>query len=156
MNTYPQEQSIKLRYNNLPIKVPRKEFNEYIAPHLRKPIMGPDPKLSLYRIFNYILYVLHTGIQWDQLKIRNNELHWSNIYKWHNRWSKDGSYYNLFLASIIQLNDTGKLDLSIIHGDGSNTVAKKGERKSVIQDINIKKVRKPLLFQTIQAMLSLP
>lgn len=156
MNTYPQEQLIKLKYNTLPVKVSRKEFNKYVAPRLRKPIMGPKPKLSLYRIFNYILYVLHTGIQWDQLKIRNNELHWSNIYKWHNRWSKDDSYYNLFLASVMRLNDTDKLDLSIIHGDGSNTVAKKGEKKSVIQDINIKKARKPLLFQTIRAILSLP
>lgn len=82
-------------------------------------------------------------------------MHWSNVYKWHNRWSKDGSYYNLFLASVMQLNDTEKLDLSIIHGDGSNTVAKKGERKSVIQGISIKKARKPLLFQTIWAI-SLP
>lgn len=143
MNTYPQDKSIKLKYNTLPVKVPRKEFNMYIAPHLRKPVMGPKPKLSLYRIFNHILYVLHTGIQWDQLKIRNNELHWSNIYKWHNRWSKDGSYYNLFLASVMRLNDSGKLDLSIIHGDGSNTVAKKGEKKSVIRAINIKKAKKP-------------
>jgi len=156
MNTYPQEQLTKLKYNTLPVKVSRKEFNQYIAPHLRKPIMGPKPKLSIYRIFNYILYVLHTGIQWDQLKVRNNELHWSNIYKWHNRWSKDGSYQNLFLASVIQLYDNGKLDLSVLHGDGSNTVAKKGERKSDIPDINIKKVRKPWLFQTIQATSSLP
>lgn len=159
MNTYPQEElkrSKRLKYNSLPKKVSRREFNKYIAPHLRQPIMGPAPKLSLYRIFNSILHVLHTGIQWDQLRIRNGELHWTNIYKWHNRWSKDGSYYNLFLASVMQLNETSKLDLSVIHGDGSNTVAKKGERKSVIQDTNTKKARKPLLFQTIQAISLLP
>ena len=158
MNTYPQEESKgekRLRYNNLPTKVSRKEFNQYIAPRLKKPIKGPEPKLSLYRIFNYILYVLHTGIQWDQLKIRGNELHWSNIYKWHNRWSKDGSYESLFLSSVMELNNHGKLDLSIIHGDGSNTIAKRGEKRLAIPAINIKKVRKPLQFQTIQAMLLL-
>ena len=132
-----------MKYNHLPKKVSRKEFNQYIAPHLRVPIKGPETKLSLYRIFNYVLYVLHTGIQWEELKIRNNELHWSNIYKWHNRWSKDGSYYNLFLASVMQLQDTGKLDVSILHGDGSNTVAKKGANNWATPGINIKKEVKP-------------
>lgn len=119
----------QLRYNKLPVKLSQKEFNQYISPHLRKPIKGPKPKLSCYKIFNYILYVLHTGIQWNELKTNRNELHWSNIYKWHNRWSKDGSYKNLFLASVIELDENGKLDLSILHGDGSNTVAKKGARE---------------------------
>ena len=136
---YPQG---SLPYNTLPTRVSRKEFNRFINPHLRKPIKGPKPKLSSYKIFNYILYVLHTGIQWEELKTKRNELHWSNIYKWHNRWSKDGSYKNLFLASVMELRDEGKLDLSILHGDGSNTVAKKGVRKSGTRDTNIKKVRK--------------
>ncbi len=149
MDTCPQE---KLRYNRLPAKVSRKEFNQYIAPYLNKPIKGPKPKISTYKIFNYIPYVLHTGIQWDQLKTYHNELHWSNIYKWHNRWSKDGSYQKLFLASVVQLDNTGKLDLSVLHGDGSNTVAKRGARKSAIPDINIKKARKLWPFVTISAM----
>ena len=123
---YPQG---SFQYNKLPIKVSRKEFNQYIKPHLRKPLKGPKPKLSYYQIFNYILYVLHTGMQWRELKPKRNKIHWSNIYKWHNRWSKDGSYKNLFLASVMQLNEEGKLDLSVLHGDGSNTVAKKGARK---------------------------
>lgn len=116
----------KTKFNNLPKKVFRVDFNKYIAPHLSKGKRGPKPKISSYKIFNYILHVLHTGIQWDQLKTYKNELHWSNVYKWHNRWSKDGSYESLFLASVEDLNLKGKLDLSILHGDGTNTVAKKG------------------------------
>ena len=50
--------------------------------------------------------------------------HWSNVYKWHNRWSKDGSYEKLFEASVLQQR---QLDTTCIHGDGSNTVVKKGE-----------------------------
>ena len=137
---YPQE---SLRYNTLPVRVSRKEFNRCINPHLRKPVKGPKPKLSHYQIFNYILYVLHTGIQWEELKTNRNELHWSNIYKWHNRWSKDGSYKNLFLSSVMELDNQGKLDLSILHGDGSNTVAKKGVKESGIQGTSIRRVRKP-------------
>lgn len=114
----------------LPVKVSQNDFNTHIRPHLRFPVKGPKPKLSYYKIFNYILYVLHTGIQWKELKPnKNDKIHWSNIYKWHNRWSKDGSYENLFLASVDMLNQERKLDLSILHGDGSNTIAKKGVNK---------------------------
>jgi len=137
LKTYPQA-----KFNHLPTKVGRKEFNEYIAPCLSKGARGPDTKISKYKIFNYILYVLHTGIQWDELKPYKNEIHWSNVYRWHNRWSKDGSYQVLFEHSVETLNDYGKLDLTILHGDGSNTVAKRGVRSWDIQDTNIKKGRK--------------
>jgi len=132
----------KIVYNEIPKQVLRKEFNKYINPHLRKPKKGPKPKLSFYKIFNYILYVLHTGIQWNQLRTRRNEIHWTNIYKWHNRWSKDGSYEKLFSASIIHLKDTNQLDTSIIHGDGSNTVVKKGAQALAIQATSTRKVTK--------------
>ncbi len=134
----------KTCYNNLPIKVSQNEFNQRIAPYLSKPVKGPKPKISRYKIFNYILYVLHTGIQWNQLKTYRNELHWSNIYKWHNRWSKNGSYQNLFYSSIEMLDKNRKLDLSILHGDGSNVVAKKGAKESDIRAGNIRKERKRL------------
>ena len=130
------------RYNGIPKQVSRKDFNHYILPHLKKRVKGPKPKLSFYKIFNYILYVLHTGIQWDRLRTRRNELHWSNVYKWQNRWSKDGSYENLFQASIIHLLDTDELDTTRLHGDGSNTVVKKGVTVSDTQDTNIRKAKR--------------
>lgn len=126
----------------LPIKVSEKHFNRHIKPYLRKPVHGPRPTVSYYKIFNYILFVLHTGIQWRQLKTYKNELHWSNVYKWHNRWSKDGSYRRLFESSVGLLDEFNELDLSILHGDGSNVVAKKGEKKSAIPATNIKRARK--------------
>lgn len=119
----------KIDYNELPIKVNRQDFNKFIAPYLSKNIRGPNPKISYYKIFNYILYVLHTGVQWRQLPIYRNEISWSAVYRHHNRWSKNGSYENLFLNSVKALRDNGLLDLSILHGDGSNTVAKKGANK---------------------------
>lgn len=120
--SYPQ------RKKKLPVKVSQNDFNTYIKPYLSKRHKGPKSKISSYKIFNYILYVLHTGIQWNQLKTYKNELHWSNVYKWHNRWSKDGSYQRLFEASVGTLNELGKIDWSMLHGDGSNTTAKKGEK----------------------------
>jgi len=123
-----KQKRINTCYNKLPVKVNQKDFNRYIKPQLSKGLRGPDTKISSYKIFNYILYVLHTGIQWRELKTYRNEISWSNVYRHHNRWSKDGSYENLFEASVNWLNRENKLDLSILHGDGSNVVAKKGEK----------------------------
>lgn len=131
-------------FSGLPTKVSQRDFNRRILPHLRKPVKGPQHKISLYKIFNYVLFVLHSGIQWEKLRTYKNELHWSNVYKWHNRWSKDGSYEHLFLASVMDLRDAGKLDLSLVHGDGSNTVAKKGEMELDTRVTNTKKEKKSL------------
>ena len=155
MATNKNYQQAVCLYNVLPKQVTRKEFNQFIRPHLKKPVKGPAPKLSTYKIFNYILYVLHTGMQWKQLRTRNNELHWSNVYKWHSRWSKNGSYHTLFLSSVITLNDLGKLDLSILHGDGSNTIAKKGGMESATPDTNTRKARKWWKYVIIPAIFSL-
>lgn len=127
------------QFNRLPTKVGRKDFNEFISPSLSEGKRGPETKISKYKTFNYILYVLHTGIQWNQLKTYKNEIHWSNVYRWHNKWSKDGSYEELFKFSVEQLSDFGRLDVSILHGDGSNTVAKKGAKKSGIRGTSTKK-----------------
>jgi len=124
-NNYPQNN----KWMKLPTKVSRKNFNKYIDPYLSCGTRGPSLKISRCKIFNYILYVLHTGIQWNQLKTHRNEIHWSNVYRWHNKWSKDGSYQNIFETSVMFLNNAGKLDISSIHGDGSNTVAKKGAKE---------------------------
>lgn len=114
-------------YNRLPKRVSRKEFNRFILPHLSRPVKGPKSKVSLYKTFNYVLYVLSTGCQWEQLPVKRTEIHWSNVYKWHNRWSKDGTYLNLLEATVHNLKVGYKLKLQKIHGDATATVAKKGE-----------------------------
>lgn len=147
MKPKKQKQQLKCRsacYNKLPTKVSQKEFNQCVKPHLIKGKRGPTTKISYYKIFNYILYVLHTGIQWKELKTCRNEISWQTIYHHHNRWSKNGSYQDLFYFSIEMLDKNRKLDLSILHGDGSNTVAKKGAKESDIRDINIRRARKRL------------
>ena len=128
-------------YNKLPRKVTQNEFNTFIKPCLTK-AKSRQPKISYYKIFNYILYVLRTGMQWDELKPTRKEISWQAVYYHHNKWSKDGSYRKLFEHSIITLDALGKLDLSILHGDGSNVVAKKGVPVLDLTDTNIRKVRK--------------
>ena len=128
-------------YNRLPRKVSQNEFNTFIKPCLKK-AKSRQPKISYYKIFNYILYVLRTGMQWDELRPTRREISWQAVYYHHNKWSKDGSYRRMFENSIITLDALGKLDLSILHGDGSNVVAKKGDKKSVTPDTNIRKVKR--------------
>lgn len=114
------------RWTALPKQVSRADFNRYIKPYLSVPRKGPRPRISTFKVFNYTLYVLHTGMQWSSLRTRRNEIHWSNVYKWHRRWSTDGSYQRLFEASLAHLRQTNQLDTSLLHGDASHTVAKKG------------------------------
>lgn len=133
------KQEYHRRVKKLPVQVGRADFNRYILPHLSRARRGPKGKLSRYQIFNYILYVLHTGVQWNRLPIHRNEIHWSNVYKWHLKWSKDGSYKNLFEGSVKRLLLDHKLDLSMLHGDGSNTVAKKGDVTLATVDTSIRR-----------------
>lgn len=155
-----KQQKSKTKYvcvskKKLPIRISQTDFNQYIKPCLKRRHHGPPSKISSYKIFNYILYVLYTGIQWKQLPIQRGEIHWSNVYKWHNRWSKDGSYERLFESSVRILHDQGRLDLSILHGDGTNIVAKKGALVLDTLDTNIRKVRKRSVSQTIGEIFSL-
>ena len=123
----------------LPVKVGLADFNRYIDPYLSRGSRGPKTKISRHKIFNYILFVLHTGCQWSRLPTFRHEISWSAVYQHHVRWSKDGSYRNLFESGVDQLLRANKLDLSILHGDGSNTVAKKGANGSGTPVINIKR-----------------
>ena len=53
-------------------------------------------------------------------------IHYTTIYKVFAKWSDDGSLYKAFVASVRHLAAHGHLDLNVLHGDGTNTVAKKG------------------------------
>lgn len=124
----------------LPVKVGRADFNRYIEPYLSRGRRGPKTKVSRHKIFNYILFVLHTGCQWNRLPTFRHEISWSAVYQHHIRWCKDGSYQNLFESGVQQLLLANKLDLSVLHGDGSNTVAKKGAKILVTLGTNTRKV----------------
>src|SRR5262252_486634 len=48
------------------------------------------------------------------------------------KWADDGSLWQAFVASVRHLAVAKQLDLSVLHGDGTNTVAKKGAMVSAI------------------------
>ena len=144
-----KSQRSSTEYNTLPTKVTRTEFNRFIKPYLSMSTRE-KPNLSYWKIFNHILFVLHTGIQWQNLPVRG--CHFTNIYRHHNRWSKDGSYERIFDNSLDFLNSRDGLDLSVLHGDGSNVIAKKGAKASATLGTNTSEARNPLILKTIWAM----
>ena len=54
--------------STIPVSVTEEEFECHIRPHLSTAKRGYISKVPLVKIFNYILYKLHTGMQWYQLK----------------------------------------------------------------------------------------
>ena len=56
--------------NRLPVPLPlERGFEAFILPHLSMPKRGPKCKLGYYRVFNLILWVLYTGMQWKCLPV---------------------------------------------------------------------------------------
>src|SRR6266702_5004931 len=67
------------------------------------------------------------------------------------KWADDGSLWQAFVASVRHLAEAKKLDLRVLHGDGTNTVAKKGGMASAIPATNTRRARRSLPSSTIMA-----
>ena len=141
------EKQEKPEYNVIPVQLGEKEFEKFILPHLSLPQRGPDCKIGYHKAFNYLLKVLYTGMQWKELPIEKGpddkaEIHYTGIYKLFARWADDGSLEKAFIASVKHLSAEDKLDLSLLHGDGSNTVAKKGAKELATAATNTRRVKR--------------
>jgi transposase len=53
----------------IPVQLSESEFTQFILPHLTMPKRGPRCKLGYHRVFNLILWVLYTGMQWKCLPV---------------------------------------------------------------------------------------
>jgi transposase len=118
-------------WQRIPTSLTLEQFEEFVLPHLPMGSRGPQPKLSLHTIFNYILKLLYLGCQWKELPIEKNkdglpEIHYTRIYRAFRHYEAHGCFDAIFEGSVLQLHQKDALDLSIIHGDGTTTVAKKG------------------------------
>lgn len=113
----------------IPIAVTETQFNEHIRPQLSVAKRGFVSEIPLYKIFNYIIYKLRTGCQWELLPMDMTEdgipeASYQVPYYHFRKWSRDGSMQRLFDASIMTIR--GDLDLSELNLDGSQSAAKKG------------------------------
>ena len=140
----------------IPVQLSEPEFTAFILPHLSMPKRGPKCKLGYYRVFNLILWILYTGMQWKCLPVPTDSegkaaIHYTTVYKVFARWADDGSLWQAFVASVRHLAAEKQLDISVLHGDGTNTVAKKGGMASGTPATNIRRGRKSLPSSTIMA-----
>jgi len=112
----------------IPVQLSEPEFNAFISPHLSMPRRGPKCKLGYHRVFNLILWVLYTGMQWKCLpapRVGDGTavIHYTTIYKVFAKWSDDGSLYQAFIASVRHLAEQHHLDLSHKHQRGEKILA---------------------------------
>ena len=141
----------------IPVQLSDSEFTAFILPHLSMPKHGPKCKLGYHRVFNLILWGLYTGMQWKCLPVPTDStgkpaIHYTTVYKVFAKWADDGSLWQAFVASVAHLSEAKKLDLSILHGDGTNTVAKKGGMALAIPATSTKRARKSSPSSTTMGM----
>jgi transposase len=120
----------------IPIEVTEPQFERYFLPHLSTAKRGYISVVPLYKIFNYILYKLRTGCQWEFLPMDTTEdgvpeASYQVPYYHFRKWSRDGSLQRLFDASILTIR--GELNLSELNLDGSHSAAKKGAMRLPIK-----------------------
>ena len=140
----------------IPVQLSAPECEAFLLPHLAMPKRGPKCKLGYYRVLNLILWVLSTGMQGKCLPVPPDPqghpaIHSTTVYKVFAKWADDGSLSQAFVASVRQLGVDKQLDLRVLHGDGTNTVAKKGAMASAIPATHTTRASKSSPALTIMA-----
>ena len=116
--------------STIPVSLTEKQFDKHIRPYISTAKRGFESKIPLFKIFNYVLYRLHTGCQWYRLPIAaeasnpdKKEISHDAVYYHFRKWSRDGSLQKVWEYSIMIISPT--LNLSEINLDGSLVIAKK-------------------------------
>jgi transposase len=116
--------------STIPTRITEAQFDEHIRQHLNTARRGYECKIPLYKVFNHILYKLHTGCQWSQLPIKREagsekkEISHDAVYYHFRKWSQGGDLKKMFQSSVLSIAPA--LDLSEVNLDGSHSIAKKG------------------------------
>ncbi|MEM3662723.1 MAG: transposase [Sulfolobales archaeon] len=100
---------------------------EYIKPLLPKPAETGRRRADGRRTINAILFVLKTGIPWNDLPSEYGD----DVSAWRRlkRWEKDGVWKSIMDALIKDGYSSSKLDLDSISIDSTTIPAKKGEKR---------------------------
>ena len=133
----------------IPGQLAASEFTAFLLPHLSMPKRGPKGKIGYHGVFNLILWLLYTGMQWKCLPVPTDShgkpaIHYTTVYKVFAKWTDDGSLWQAFVASVQHLAVEKHLDISVLHGDGTNTVAKKGAMALATRATSTRKERRSL------------
>jgi hypothetical protein len=135
-------------YQQLTKFLTEEEFDEYMLPFLPFKVAGRNSNISDYKAYFYMTKVLRTGMQWSELQdcITKDaegkaEIHYTSVFKRFSKWTAFNVFERSHKAILSAAHKEGHLDLSIINGDGTNSVAKKGAKLAAIPDTNTKKAQ---------------
>jgi hypothetical protein len=131
----------------IPVQLSESEITACIFPHLSMPRRGSKCKLSYHRLFHLILWVLYTGMQWKYLPVPHDAqgkpaIHYTTVYRAFAKWAEDRSLWQAFVASVWHPAAEQHLDVHVLHGDRTTTVAKKGGMASGTRGTSTKRGRK--------------
>lgn len=122
-----------------------KEFYEFVVPFLPVKYGGTTVKIPLWRIYNYIAKVLRTGMQWSELQdciakdvLGKAEIHYTTVFKRFSLWASSRVFERSHQAILAAAYQANQLDLSVLNGDGTNSIAQKGATLEAIRGINTK------------------
>lgn len=135
-------------YKQLVKEITEEEFNEFVQPFLPTKISGTTAKVPFWKVYNYIAKVLRTGMQWSELQgyidrdsRGKSELHYTTVFKRFSLWTAFNVFEQSHQAILSAAHKAGQIDLSIINGDGTNSIAKKGAMHVGILGTNIRQVQ---------------
>ena len=139
----------------IPVQLSGPEFIAFIFPYLSMPRRGSKCKLGYHRVFNLILWVLYTGMQWKCMPVPRAAdgtalIHYTTIFKVFAKWADDGSLEQAFIASVRHLAEHRQLDLNIL-AMAPTPLPKRAAMASAIPATNIRGVRRSSRSWTIMA-----
>jgi transposase len=110
------------------VKLTKKFITENLLPFLSHTHLGRRPKVKLWRMVKAIICRLKSGTQWREIPLRQHFgfsiRSWQAVFYHFNKWSKDGSWENLW-TKLLELHRSA-LDMSSVQLDGSHTRARLG------------------------------
>jgi hypothetical protein len=115
----------------MPVQRSAPECEGCIVPHLVMPQRGLTCTLGSSRVFHLIVWGLSTGGQWQCLAVPteargNPALHDTTVYTVFTKRAADGSLWQACIARVAHRAAAKHLEISVLHGDGTNTMATKG------------------------------
>jgi hypothetical protein len=132
-------------YKQLVKEITEQEFDEFVVPFLPLKTSGTKVKVPLWKIYNYIAKILRTGMQWSELQdfidkdsTGKAEIHYTSVFKRFSLWTAFRVFDKSHQAILAAAYDADQLDLSVLNGDGTNSIAKKGAHYAATLDINTK------------------
>ena len=145
----------------MPAQLSAPEVDAFLVPHLSMPKRSPQGNRGSFRGFHLILWGLYTGRHWQGGPIPtdstgNPAIHDTPLYPVLARWADDGSLWQALSASVAHLAAEKRLDLRVLQGDGTNTVAHTGARALASRGTNMRRASKASPASTSMALSALP